>query len=43
MELIASVLFLKPLKCPEDVDWALLRKEAHAQAVLPLAFSAAKQ
>jgi hypothetical protein len=43
MDLIASVLFLKPLECPEDVDWALLRKEAHAHAVLPLAFSAAKQ
>jgi hypothetical protein len=43
MDLIASVLFLKPLECPEDVDWALLCKEAHAQAVLPLAFSAAKQ
>lgn len=42
LRLLANALFSVPLSLPEDVDWQAVLEEGRAQAVLPLAYEAAR-
>ena len=42
LKLLAAALFSAPLLLPEDIDWQAVLEESRAQAVLPLAYDAAR-
>ena len=42
LRLLATALFSAPLTLPEEVDWQAVLAESRAQAVLPLAYEAAR-
>ena len=42
LKLLAAALFSAPLSLPENVDWQAVLEESRAQAVLPLAYDAAR-
>ena len=42
LQLLANAIFSAPLSLPEDVDWSAVLEESRAQAVLPLAYEAAR-